>query len=155
MNMQQRSGTPKVMGILMIIFASLGLLGSLMGLVGGGISDASGAGEVHDAVKTFNTMSMIFSLVGLGVSALHLVAGVNAVKYKAGAPKLSMMYGVIAIASQVLQGIIVFVWLKPKMGPAANLIGGFLLISIIFASIWPILVLVLMSRPGSKAACTN
>jgi hypothetical protein len=65
------------------------------------------------------------------------------------------MYGALAIVVQIAWGAIVFAWLKPKMGVAANLLGVGVLIGVVFGSIWPIVVLALMSRPGAKSACTN
>ena len=75
----QRSGIPKVMGILMIIFASLGLLFGLIGLAGSGAS-AAGLKDVP-VFKTYSTISMILGVVGLGISGLHRFAGVRAVGY--------------------------------------------------------------------------
>jgi len=159
---QQRSGIPKVMGILMIIFASLGLIGSLLALAGG--SGSAAASEGVPALKTWATLSLVFSVVGLGVSGLHLFAGVRAVGYKANAPKLAMTYGLINIISNVVQLVLIFAWIKPAIAKAADhpgaraaadLVGGFTLILTIIAVIWPTLVLILMSRPGAKASCTN
>jgi hypothetical protein len=152
----QRSGIPKVIGILMIIFASLGLLGSLIGLAGN--SGNSEAFKEIPELKTWGTMSLLFSVIGIAVSALHLVAGINSVKYKAGAPKLALMYALFNIVNNVVQAIVVFAWLKPalsKFPGAGDLLGGFLVIGIILAIIWPTIVLVLMTRPAAKAACTN
>lgn len=151
----QRSGIPKVMGILMIIFASLGLLFGLIGLAGSSLSATGLSGDLESAVKTYNTIALVFGVLGLGVSALHLVAGINALKYKAGAPKLALMYGGLAIVVQVLYGALVFAWLKPKLGEAGSLLGAGVLLGVVIGSIWPILVLSLMSRPAAKVACTN
>ena len=67
MNAPGRSGIPKVIGILMIIFGSLGILFGLIGL---------GAG--NSGFKTFDTMNLVFNLIGLGISVLHLVGGIPA-----------------------------------------------------------------------------
>jgi hypothetical protein len=154
----QRSGIPKVVGILMIIFASIGLLGSLLGLAGSAANDATM--KAVPELKTWGTMSMIFSVVGLGVSALHLVAGISSVKYKANAPKLSVTYALINIINNLVQGIIVFAWLKPAIAKsgvpgAAEMVGGMVVISIVLSVIWPTIVLALMTRPAAKAACVN
>jgi hypothetical protein len=152
----QRSGIPKVMGILMIIFASIGLLLSLIGLAGNS-ANASMAREIPQ-LKTWATLSMVFGVIGIGVSALHLFAGVRAVGYKANAPKLAVTYGIVNIANNLIQGILVFAWLKPalsKFPGAAETMGAFLTIGIIIAIIWPTIVLVLMTRPAAKAACVN
>lgn len=161
-----RSSIPKVMGILMIIFASLGLLFGLIGL-GGPSGD-----EVLKSLpewKTFKTVTMVFTIVGLAQSALHLVAGINAVKYKAGAPKLAMMYSLLAFLVVIANAVATFAWLKPMLvkalenagggGMSASavgaLVGAMVIVGTVLGLIWPTLVLILMSRPGAKAACTN
>ena len=158
----QRSGIRKVIGILMIVFASLGLLGGLIGLAGGN----GGAGlEQVPEYKRFMTMSMVATIVGLAISALHLAAGMSAVRYKQSAPKLAMAYGWVNIVVTVSWAVVVYAWVKPAMeramehsgmGSAVGAIVGF---SVIFGTLigtaWPIIVLALMSRPAAKAACTN
>jgi hypothetical protein len=149
------------MGILMIIFASLGLIGSLIGLAGSGVNKA--ASEGIPALKTWATLSLVFGVVGLGVSALHLFAGVRAVGYKANAPKLAVTYAMLNILNNLVQLIMIFAWLKPaisKVGgreaeAVASLVGGFAVFGVILAIIWPTLVMILMTRPAAKAACTN
>ena len=154
----QRSGTPKVVGILMIIFASLGLLFGLIGLAGNSANDQT-LREIPEW-KTFGTVSLAFGVIGLGISALHLFAGISAVRYKANAPKLAVAYAIINIVVSVLNGILVFAWLKPALpkaaGPAAaDLIGVGVLFGVIIAVIWPTIVLALMTRPAAKESCVN
>lgn len=158
----QRSGIPKVIGILMIVFSSLGLLGGLIGLAGGG----GGPGlETFPEYQRFMTMSKVATVVGLGISALHLFAGMSAVRYKQSAPKLAMAYGWINIVVTIAWAVVVYAWLKPAMetamqnsgmGSAVGAIVGF---SVIFGTLigtaWPIIVLALMSRPAVKASCTT
>ena len=150
-----RSGIPKVVGILMIIFASLGLLFGLIGLAG---NSGTGAMDGVAAWKTFRNMSLIFGIIGLGISVLHLVAGIQSIRYKANAPKLAVAYGALNIVSQITFAVLFYAWLKPaldKVPGASELIGGMLVISLIIGVTWPIIVLALMTRPGAKAACTN
>jgi hypothetical protein len=159
---QQRSGIPKVIGILMIVFSSLGILGGLIGLAGGG-----GGPELErfPEYKRFMTMSMVATIVGLGISALHLAAGMSAVRYKQSAPKLAMAYGWINIITTIAWSVVVYAWLKPAMEKAmegsgmGSAIGAIIGFSVIFGTLigtaWPIIVLALMSRPAAKAACSN
>jgi hypothetical protein len=153
------------MGILMIIFASLGLLVGLIGL--GGKSMPDEFKDIHE-FKTFASVSMIFTVIGLAISAIHLIAGVSSVRYKANAPKLASMYALINILATIANAIVVLAWLKPALQKAVDqaagghalfdvgaLIGGMVVVGTIIGLIWPTLVLILMSRPAAKAACTN
>jgi hypothetical protein len=161
-----RSSIPKVMGILMIIFASLGLLFGLIGLGGNKVPPEL---KDVDAFKTFGTVTMIFGVVGLGVSVIHLLAGVSAVRYKTGAPKLALMYGLVNIVWNLANAIAVMAWLKPALVKAMEeqggshgigfdigaIVGVMVIVTTVIGLIWPTLVLFLMSRPAAKAACTN
>src|SRR6185295_4728381 len=104
----RRSAIPKVMGILMIIFASLGLIGSLMGLV----SNAGGrdAFAMVPALKTWSTIELLFSLFGLGIGFLHLIAGAKAVAYKSAAPRLAVTYAIVAMVSTITHSILFYAW---------------------------------------------
>jgi len=152
-----RSSIPKVVGILMIIFGSLGLIVGLIGLAG---NSASGDLKELPEWKTYMTMSMVFGVIGLGISALHVFAGIRSVGYKANGPKLAMVYGLLNIVTQIAWGAIVFAWLKPAIekaagGAGAALIGVGVMFGVIISVAWPIIVLSLMSRPAAKAACVN
>ena len=152
-----RSSIPKVVGILMIIFASLGLIGGLIGLAGNAANE--GLKELPE-FKTYMTMNLVYTVVGLGISGLHLFAGVRAIGYKANAPKLAMMYGATNIIVSIAWGAVVFAWLKPAIekaagGMGAAVVGFGVMFGVIISVAWPIIVLSLMSRPAAKAACVN
>lgn len=156
----QRSAIPKVIGILMIIFASLGLLGSLIGLAGGGNREMFRA---IPELKTWATIELLLNVIGLAYGAFHLYAGVRCLGYKSNAPKLAVVYGVVAIAMVLINLILVFAWVKPALdgmmgdlGPGFGAIFG---VAMIFGSLigiaWPTIVMILMTRPSAKAACVN
>jgi hypothetical protein len=160
-----RSAIPKVMGILMIIFSSLALLFGLIGLAKSSIPPEL---KEIDAFKTFTTISLVFGVVGLGISVLHLLAGIKAVGYKAGAPKLATMYAIVSMAFTVVNVIVVMAWLKPAMVAAMEkeqhgivmfdigaLVGVMVIIGTVINLAYATLVLVLMTRPAAKAACVN
>ena len=158
-----RSKIPKVVGILMIIFASIGLLSGLLNL----------AGNSGDAVlkkipewDTFRTITLITGVIGLAISALHLYGGIRAVGYKANAPKLAVTYGTVNIAVTLVNTGIVMFWLKPaiekalkELGADVGLFSAVVGIGAIGGAIlviaWCVVVLALMTRPAAKAACTN
>jgi len=156
----QRSAIPKVIGILMIIFASLGLLGSLLNLAGG--TGNSLMREIPE-LKTIRTVEMVTGLIGLGYGILHLYAGIRCVGYKSNAVSLAKAYAIIAMVVVVINAILTFVWMKPIMDKAfagsgvnmGGMLGGFMFIGVLIGLAWPTLVLVLMTRPAAKAACVN
>lgn len=152
-----RSGIPKVMGILMIVFASLGLLFTLIGA--GGPSDTGGLeSELLDKLKLFANIDLI---VGLLIGILHLVAGIMSVRYKTNGPKLAIIYGISKIVWTVLSLVLVYAWLIPAMdklgapGSVKSVFAGMFVVIGIINIIWPVIVLSLMTRPKAKAACTN
>jgi hypothetical protein len=159
----QRTAIPKVIGILMIIFASLGLLGGLLGLAGGGNQELF---REVPGYKTWRTIELLLTVVGLAMGALHLYAGVRALGYKANAPGLCKAYAIVAMAMVVLNVILVFAWVKPMMEKAmgdmggmgssfGTAFGGIMIFMSLLGLAWPLIVLILMSRPSVKAACVN
>ncbi len=161
--MPQRSAIPKVIGILMIIFGALGILGGLIGLAGnGGLGGNELFREVPE-LKTYRTIEMLTSVLSLGISILQLYAGVRAIGYKSNAIGLAKAYAITRIVAEITSVILVYVWMKPIMDEAfrdsgmniGGVMGGFMLIFTLIAVAWPIVVLVLMTRPAAKAACTG
>lgn len=155
-----RSSIPKVVGILMIVFASLGLLFTLLALTSAGTGNDYQEMQSLPAFKTLTTMQLVFNALGVGIGILHLVAGISAVRYKASAPKLAMSYAVINIVTTIAYLVMVFAWLKPALAKAGfpeagAVVGGVLLVSGVLSVTWPVIVLVLMSRPSARAACTG
>jgi hypothetical protein len=158
----KRSAIPLVMGILMICFAGLGFLGGLWNLFGPDpwkelSHDPLVRGEFGRAMDQMKTFTTVTTLLGLGVGILHMVAGVAAVQYRRGAPKLASIYAIIAIADIVVTMILMYAWLMPMLDGAPpalkSIIGASFIIGGILGMAWPILVLVLMTRPSAKAAC--
>jgi hypothetical protein len=159
-----RSAIPKVIGILMIIFASLGLFGSLIAFVsrGGGVDDMFR--DVPE-LRTWNTISTFINVLGLGIGCLHLYTGLRCVGYKTNAPALAKAYAIVAIVVTITNAILVYAWAKPLLerafggmpggGIAAGVFGPIMLFSTVISMAWPIVVLALMSRPAAKAACVN
>jgi hypothetical protein len=147
------------MGILMIIFASLGLIASLWGLASGPKGDEL-PGDFIKAVKNYG---LIVDGSGLLISVLHLVAGIFTVSYRAKAPMLATTYGIAALAWGLIRIVLYYVMVAPAakdlagaVGEAAGaLAGGMLVVGAVIAAIWPILVLILMNNSKAKAACVK
>jgi hypothetical protein len=161
----RRSAIPKVIGILMIIFGSLGLLGGLIGLV----MPSDKTFNHLQAWKDFERITSIFGIIGLPVSAMQLFTGIMCVKYKVIAPKLALVYGLLAALLTISNAVIMFGFMKPALdaamreagggGPMAGAMSAGIGVGVIFGTIiglsWPTVIIALMTRPGAKAACTN
>jgi hypothetical protein len=151
-----RSGTPKVMGILMIVFASLGILTTLMSFGG---QDVSALGpEWEEKFSSVNSYLTVLSVIGLGMGVLHLVAGIAAVGYKKNAPKLAKIYAITALVNVVVGMIVTYALLKPlldELPGVGGALGGMVIIFSLIGAVWPILVLVLMGGAKSQEACVN
>lgn len=89
----------KVVGIIMIVFSSIGLLGSLISVIGVQRMITMGAGAV------ITWMSVILSVFG---AAFQLFAGIFGVKNSAKTEKAKacMVIGIVLIVVQVLSSII-------------------------------------------------
>lgn len=112
----QRSGAPKVFGVLSIIFASLmllfsglGLFGlaasSLFGNMGSMVPDAEKAAEMNQVMAP---MAKLYQGVGLqsvilfAMSALLLAIGIGQLRYRAWAGRWSVYWGAAGLVCVVL-----------------------------------------------------
>lgn len=161
----RRSAIPKVMGILMIIFASLGILGALIGLAtGGGFGLPSGGGFGQRMQEELSQYTRVTNGIALPVAFLHLLAGIWAVRYRRSAPLLATSYAVVTILNQILTAFLLFSWYLPALERAlpmrffeqmrAAMMVGFVF-GLLIGLTWPLLVLILMNRPAAKEACAG
>jgi hypothetical protein len=165
----KRSAIPKVIGILMIIFGSFAVLGGLMNLAGaGGMGDLQhnpafrGDADMDAfkaAIERLESFNRINGLIGLIMGGFELFTGIAAVKYKRGAPKMAVGFGIANIAQVVLTMTLFYAWLSPVLDKAPsmvrNMIGFGFFIGAVFGCAWPIIILALMTRPKAKEACVN
>lgn len=124
----KRSGAPKVMGILSIIFASLTMLGSFPMLMATLAADSIGnmrisAGgqtvdlnHIKDQVAGFYGKIMIHPLILLVCSVMLLIIGIGQVRYKAWARKWSLVWGWTGLGAIALLSVLSFL----VIGPAYN-----------------------------------
>lgn len=149
---ERRSAIPKAIGILMIIFASLVLLRHLWAIA----IYVKGVGAFRAQVQTqamkWEVIQLFEVIVGLGINVLHLFAGIAAVQYKADAPRLAVAYGVINIVIQV--ALLIFLFYEAQEPTAAATII-LLRDRAIVVMVWSMIVLVLMTRPRARSACTS
>jgi len=123
----ERSGAPKVFGVLSIIFASLVLLSSSLGmlvtLATSALSDASRL--VPDAEKTQEAAAMLEPMVrvyrGIGLqsailfamSALLLAIGIGQLRYRAWARRWSVYWGAAGLACVAAMVVISLLIISP------------------------------------------
>lgn len=165
----QRPVSVTVFGILNIVFGILGVLGifatvALLALM------SSGAGGNANPMIKFMRESPAYSAwikltipLGVAVSGVLLASGIGLLKMKGWARKLSIGYAIYALIFG-LANFVVSYWflLRPmmeeaarKQGPeAAGAIGGAIGGSVggCFGLIYPILLLIFMTRPKVVAA---
>jgi len=123
----QRSAAPKVFGVLSIIFSSVVLLGSALGLLGTLASSAlEGMGSmVNDTDKAAELNAMIGPMArvyqGLGLeslilflmSAVLLAIGIGQIRYRAWARRWSVYWAIAGLACVVLLVVISLVIVSP------------------------------------------
>lgn len=129
-----RSGIPKSMGILLIVFASIYLLGSLISagaaFIGNSFIDSlpalkgmipkleeSGI-KLDKLVAQLKPMYMIQGgqkLATAAISGFGLMAGVKLVQYTAQGLKLSVWWAISALAYLVIEIIVFFLFVQPTI----------------------------------------
>lgn len=174
---EQRSGVPKVFGILHIIYAALGGLLGLFGLGGGALMKAmfqevtkvareegQDISKVTDALDSLMTISMIQSVVAIVFAVLLLVAGIKLLKYQESGRKLSNIWAIsrmvvaiplafMAISAQAtLQEEIQNLSQETSGIDMSALAGVGGLIGIVLVCIYPVLSLIFVNKEQSKAA---
>jgi hypothetical protein len=152
---EQRSAIPKVMGILMIVFALLGLVWT--GIV---MFQQQAFKEVAGMDSTISRTGLIFDLLAAAIGLLQLVAGLRALGYKDSARKLAVTYAVAKIVSVIAWVVVLYAYLIPHVGASRvasqSLVDGSgVAITAVFYLIWPVIVLAVMTRPSVRASCTN
>jgi len=149
----RRSGTPRVIGILAIVFACLGLLVSIT-MTAGPMSDLDRWNISVSSLGVVGVWLYASMFLSLAVFALHLVGGIAAVRYRPSAPRLMTIYGVAAIALAVADLVV------PMCGMAGHM-GGRVFDSVVIPRIgyaiialpWPIIALAMMNTRGAREAC--
>jgi hypothetical protein len=154
----RRSSTPTVVGVLMIIFASLGLVISLVVLNASGalISDGEVA-ALGDAGKRLREYNTIEQSIWVGVGLLHLVAGILCVTRKRVAPTVAIAYAIVKMMAVAAVFLLVYFWLDSALASAPAEVRTRMTMTLVMGSVfnlaWPIVVWALISRPAARAAC--
>jgi len=161
----QRSAIPKVIGILLIIFAGIGLLGAFIGLATGGGGMFNQANEMNRQFYAETAQyTRITNMLALPIALLELFAGIWAVRYKRAAPLLCTTYAVVSMINQLIGMALLFAYILPAMQKTlphmmrAQMRGVMIAAAVISALIgfaWFLVVIILMNRPAAKEACVN
>jgi hypothetical protein len=150
----QRSAIPRVVGILAIVFASIGVLSSAVFTLGP-LSDLADW-RLLDELSGVVTWLWVWLGLSVALFVLHLVAGILACGYRPSAPRLINAYGVLAIALAVADAVALGV-LVP--GDAfAELRESVLHTHYFFEAVavsWPIVAMALINSARSRAACVS
>jgi hypothetical protein len=149
----RRTATPRVVGIIGVVFAWIGL-GSSAVFTFGPLSDIQrwSHGDDLGAVTNWLYAWMALSAVVFG---LHFVGSLLAIMYKQVGPKLLTSYAVSAIALLVTDLVMVHT-LVPKHFDH-DVYGSVAISHTVFSAIafpWPVVVLALINSRRSREACT-
>lgn len=155
-----------VFGVLNLVFAALGLLSALMGLVmfaAAAVNSSNPISQVIHDNPTFALWMKVCTALNLVVSAVLLAAGIGLLQLKSWARKVSIGYAIYSMIMLVVGTVVnyffVFMPLLEKahleQGPeAAASIGAMVgaMVGSCFGIIYPILLLIFMFRPKVVAA---
>jgi len=146
-----RSAIPKAVGMLAIIFASIGAMSSAV-FTWGPLTDMS-KWAVDNGWHTIRVWLYVWAFASCGLFALHVVAGVFAIMYRPAAPRLVSIYAIAAILLAVTD-LVFALAIAPSTG--SHLRESVTISHALFSAIalpWPIIALLLMNTAAAKRAC--
>ncbi len=145
----RRSALPKVVGIIALVFACVGLAGSLLFTIG----------PLHDlhrhddeALGFAITWAYLWLAISFVIFLLHLVGGILAILHRTIGLRLLTAYAVAALMLIVLDMVILYgfmpsgYWVKTSLTFPRTVYA-------LLAAPWPIVVVVLVNLQRSKQAC--
>jgi hypothetical protein len=143
-----RSGIPRVIGILAIVFSCMGAAGSLLFTLGP-IADLD---RHREALGFIMTWVYLWAGISFGLFVLHLVGGVLAVMYRSIGLRLLTGYAVAAIVLIVLDLILLNGFAPDVYRVKKSLVFPRTVFDLM-ALPWPILVLALVNGRRAKQSC--
>lgn len=159
----RRSAIPKVVGILAIVFASLGLIGSLAVTVS--VTDKIDLlrllRDESLGLRSFDTWLKLYLAPAALVFGVHLTAGILSVRYAATAPRWMTLYAVLALALLAADIAISMATFPHAAGLESDYMREKLYEEFVHPRFglavlglpWPIIALVLMNVRSARAAC--
>ncbi len=152
------SSVPRVMGLLMVVLAVVGLLQSAAGLRAA--PDLQAFLLLGDNLSKWEAFGFWMNLTGLVVGALHLGAGVAAARLNRRAPRLALVYAAVAVARLIALVILYYRTTAPVLRPLnkTELFDGHDVGFLLGASValgWAVLVALLLNlrNPTTAPRC--
>jgi hypothetical protein len=115
--------------------------------------------------QSWKSISHVLSAIGIAMGGFELYVGLRALGYKANAPALAVVYAIVSMVLRLVEAVIVFAWAKPAIERAmdsrlggemiGSVFGFAMVIGTMLGMAWPIIVLVLMTRPAARRACAK
>lgn len=162
----QRPKSVTVFGILNIVFAGLGLCGTAFSVMLFMPSSAAANNPVVQIIQSspgYAAWMKVSVALGVIVAAALLAAGIGLLNLKPWARTLSIVYAIYAIFMVLIGDVINYIFLIQPMlqkahgeqgAEAAGAVGGAIggLFGSCFGLVYPILLLIFMTRPQVVAA---
>jgi len=174
--------TVKVFGILHVVFAGFGVLGSIWGLyvavagnpfLGLGASTPAMRAQVEaEAAMQEQLLPFTFGSTALTlvITGLMLVAGILLLKKRKSGLKWSNRYAWTSLVGKVINTIMIFVFIFPATkemttqmskgspmptGAMEGIMLGSMVVGVLISCVYPILTLILLNRPNVKTWFAN
>jgi hypothetical protein len=143
-----RSGIPRVIGILAIIFSCMGAAGSLLFTLGP-IADLN---RHRDELGFIMTWVYLWAGISFGLFVLHLVGGILAVTYRTIGLRLLTGYAVAALVLIVLD-LVLLNGFAPDLYRVKKSLAFPRTVFDLMALPWPVIVLALVNGRRAKQSC--
>jgi len=158
--LQKRSSIPKVVGIISIIFAILGLVGSVMSLAASFFMPAVLEAQTNMGFSEGYILGS--AILGLLMSLWALFIGIKLIKYKDSGRKQFNIYAIINVLMSIgtyfyMQSAMksMFSGMDPAAAAAAQEMSSITSLSAFIGPILIIIVALLLNKKSSKESLTN
>ena len=152
------SNVPRVLGLLMAVLAGVGLMQSVAGLRAA--PDFEAFGLLGEGVAKWQAFGFWSHLTGLVVGALHLAAGILALRSHRRAPLLASVYAGAAVLRVVAVVVLYYQSTAAMVRPfgKTELFGGHDVGVLLHSALllgWAAMVVLLLNGRASRSACSR
>ncbi len=155
-----RSTWPMVIGVLMCVFGGVGLLQRVLGVVFTALMPVLPLPPEMTITGTLWTFTVVLSIIGLPLSVVHLMAGIQTIRRKPSARRWVVIFFAYAVVLLPPSAVLQYMSTQHQMQQASQQGGsspgmaafgqGFALIiailTVVVALLWPTFLLVWYSR---------